>query len=104
MFLNIGSAKPQIKSGNRGAWQLSGTALRRHAAERADVPAEPESLCRNSIRELVCLAAPAGLPADIAQELNAAIQAALAEPDLRDQARPSSTSIRRRARERTLKR
>ncbi len=84
MFLNIGSAKAQIESGNLRGLAVSGTS---RAATLPNVPTFREAGI--SLPELDPgtwwgVATPAGLPADITQKLNAAIQAALTEPDLRD--------------------
>ncbi len=84
MFLNIGSAKAQIEGGTLRGLAVSGT------QRAATLPAVP------TFREVGVplpeldpgtwwgVVAPAGLPPDVAQKLNAAMRAALADPELRD--------------------
>jgi tripartite-type tricarboxylate transporter receptor subunit TctC len=81
--LNIGSAKAQIEGGTLRGLAVSGT------TRAATLPAVP------TFREVGVplpeldpgtwwgVVAPAGLPDDVAQKLNAAMQSALADPELR---------------------
>jgi tripartite-type tricarboxylate transporter receptor subunit TctC len=84
MFLNIGSAKGQIESGTLRGLAVSGTA---RASTLPNVPTFREvgvPLPELDPGTWWGVAAPGGLPADVTQRLNAAMQAALADPDLRD--------------------
>jgi tripartite-type tricarboxylate transporter receptor subunit TctC len=83
MFLNIGSAKGQIESGNLRGLAVSGTA---RASTLPNVPTFREvgvPLPELDPGTWWGVAAPAGLPAEIVQKLNAAMRDALADPDLR---------------------
>jgi tripartite-type tricarboxylate transporter receptor subunit TctC len=82
MFLNIGSAKGQIESGSLRGLAVSGTA---RAPTLPSVPTFHEvgvPLPELDAGTWWGVAAPAGLPADITQKLNAAMRAALADTDL----------------------
>ncbi len=84
MFLNIGSAKAQIESGTLRGLAVSGTA---RASTLPNVPTFREAgfpLPELDPGTWWGVAAPAGLPAEITKTLNAAMQAALTDPDLRD--------------------
>jgi tripartite-type tricarboxylate transporter receptor subunit TctC len=84
MFLNIGSAKAQIEAGHLRGLAVSGAA---RASTLPDVPTFREvglSLPELDPGTWWGVAAPAGLPAETTKTLNAAMQAALADPDLRD--------------------
>ena len=84
MFLNIGSAKAQIESGKLRGLAVSGTT---RAATLPDVPTFREigiPLPELDPGTWWGVVAPAGLPPDMTQKLNAAMQAALADPELRE--------------------
>jgi tripartite-type tricarboxylate transporter receptor subunit TctC len=84
MFLNIGSAKGQIESGTLRGLAVSGTA---RASTLPNVPTFREvgiPLPELDPGTWWGVAAPAGLPADMIQKLNAAMRDALADADLRD--------------------
>ena len=84
MFLNIGSAKAQIESGTLRGLAVSGLA---RASTLPNVPTFREvgiPLPELDPGTWWGVAAPAGLPAEITKTLNAAMQAALNDPDLRD--------------------
>jgi tripartite-type tricarboxylate transporter receptor subunit TctC len=84
MFLNIGSAKGQIESGTLRGLAVSGTA---RALTLPNVPTFREvgvPLPELDPGTWWGVAAPAGLPAEMTQKLNAAMRDALADPDLRD--------------------
>ena len=84
MFLNIGSAKGQIESGNLRGLAVSGTA---RATPLPNVPTFGEAgfpLPELNPGTWWGVAAPAGLPPEITRTLNAAMQAALNDPELRD--------------------
>jgi tripartite-type tricarboxylate transporter receptor subunit TctC len=83
MFLNIGSAKSQIESGTLRGLAVSGTA---RASTLPNVPTFREvgvPLPELDPGTWWGVAGPGGLPADVTRKLNAAMQAALADPDLR---------------------
>jgi tripartite-type tricarboxylate transporter receptor subunit TctC len=84
MFLNIGSAKGQIESGTLRGLAVSGTA---RALTLPNVPTFREvgvPLPELDPGTWWGVAAPAGLPAEMTQKLNAAMRDALADPELRD--------------------
>jgi tripartite-type tricarboxylate transporter receptor subunit TctC len=84
MFLNIGSAKAQIESGKLRGLAVSGI---KRAAMLPDVPTFHEAgvpLPELDPGTWWGVIAPAGLPADMVEKLNAATQAALSDLDLRE--------------------
>jgi tripartite-type tricarboxylate transporter receptor subunit TctC len=84
MFLNIGSAKAQVESGTLRGLAVSGTA---RASTLPNVPTFQEvgvPLPELDPGTWWGVAAPAGLPVDVAQKLNTAMRDALADPDLRE--------------------
>ena len=84
MFLNIGSAKAQIESGTLRGLAVSGPS---RASTLPNVPTFREvgvPLPELDPGTWWGVAAPGSLPADVTQKLNAAMQGALADPDLRE--------------------
>ncbi len=84
MFLNIGSAKAQVESGTLRGLAVSGTA---RASTLPNVPTFHEvgvPLPELDPGTWWGVAAPAGLPAEITQKLNAVMRDALTDPDLRE--------------------
>jgi tripartite-type tricarboxylate transporter receptor subunit TctC len=84
MFLNIGSAKGQIQGGKLRGLAVSGA---QRAATLPEVPTFREAgfpLPQLDPGTWWGVIAPVGLPPDIAQKLNAAMQAALNDPALRE--------------------
>jgi tripartite-type tricarboxylate transporter receptor subunit TctC len=84
-FTTFSTAQPQIRAGRAQALALTGA---RRIADAPQVPTFAES----GYAELVAttwfgLSGPAGMPAGIVRQLNAAVRASLHEPEVRDRLR-----------------
>ena len=83
LFVDVGTAQQHLQSGRIKALGFS---LARRSAQLPDVPAiaETPGLVAFELMSWVGLVGPAGMPADVVEQLNAQLRRTLTKPEVRD--------------------